>query len=217
MSGKKYDEKSDVYSFGIVFYEIVSRNLPFTEFQQYIQIINEWTEFQCQVCPKGSCSNLPTCKFVPVQVTGRREEFKKQLIITAITENNLRPTVPKSCPASWRNLIEQLWHPNPKQRPSFKSAVAYLKNMPLTAETDPSSSPWNFCFKSNVFVVDHKEFLSISSLQREKKSFRAFRKFSGVTNGAVDVVSKDYPSEIVENNTEKENSEIIVNKVEETK
>lgn len=33
----RYDERSDIYSFGVVVYEIMSRILPFTEFDEFLQ------------------------------------------------------------------------------------------------------------------------------------------------------------------------------------
>ena len=173
LAGKKYDEKSDVYSFAIVFYEIVSRNLPFTEFREYIQVMTEWVDFKCETCGFDSvCQKLPTCKFVQVKVQGNREEFKKQSIIKAITNENLRPTVPSSCNSSIIALIQQAWDPLPSKRPPMTAIVSYLKNTTEYINSSFQNPPWSFCYKSSSSLFNQTNYLLDSKLQKKRKIFK---------------------------------------------
>jgi hypothetical protein len=58
-----------------------------------------------------------------------------------------RPTIPSFCVPSYKKLIAQCWHHDPKQRPSFSSVLSSLINIKsqwlqgeLLSHT-PSSSP----------------------------------------------------------------------------
>ena len=171
-SGKKYDERSDLYSFGIVFNEIVSRSLPFTEYKEFIQVTTEWLEFKCETC-KGKCvNNPPECNIVPVQVKGHREEFKKQAIVKSILEKGLRPTIPPTCHPLFKPLIEQLWQAQPKKRPSFKAVVSYFQNVrECLRQKTAQVPPWSFCYTPNTSFTNQKGFLSNNSkLQKNKFS-----------------------------------------------
>ncbi len=50
------------------------------------------------------------------------ESVLKQKIIA----ENLRPTIPTTCPKEYANLIESCWHTNPKERPTMEEVVERL-------------------------------------------------------------------------------------------
>ena len=178
LSGQKYDEKSDVYSFGIVFNEIVTRQLPFTEYKEFITTITEWVEYKCLSCGDEKCSNLDTCKRVKLTQKGLREEFKKQQIINAITHNHLRPKIVESANPFFRELITQLWHFQPKKRPSFKSVLAYLETVKRALTEGEEQEPWKFCLNTKHSFFSKKDFFKDSRLHEERRSFYTAKKIS---------------------------------------
>jgi len=57
-------------------------------------------------------------------------EFKNltidfQIIIQSAKED-LRPTIPTSCPQSWKNLIISCWHKNQAYRPSLLQILDHI-------------------------------------------------------------------------------------------
>ncbi|KAI9116313.1 hypothetical protein K1719_012480 [Acacia pycnantha] len=59
-------------------------------------------------------------------------------IIGGIVNNTLRPTIPNSCDAEWRTLMEQCWAPNPAARPSFTEIASRLRVMSASASQTKS-------------------------------------------------------------------------------
>ncbi|XP_054815043.1 uncharacterized protein LOC129315409 [Prosopis cineraria] len=59
-------------------------------------------------------------------------------IIGGIVNNTLRPTIPSSCDAEWRTLMEQCWAPNPATRPSFTEIACRLRFMSASASQTKS-------------------------------------------------------------------------------
>ncbi|EFA77775.1 leucine-rich repeat-containing protein [Heterostelium album PN500] len=59
------------------------------------------------------------------------EEYtlKERQFITAIREQNLRPTLPEDTPAKLRNVIEQCWSGDPKRRPNFAYVVREIEEL----------------------------------------------------------------------------------------
>ncbi|GAM17642.1 hypothetical protein SAMD00019534_008170 [Acytostelium subglobosum LB1] len=59
------------------------------------------------------------------------EEYslKERQFITAIREENLRPTLPEDTPVKLRNVIQQCWSGDPKKRPSFGYVVRELEEL----------------------------------------------------------------------------------------
>merc|ERR1712232_318540 len=47
--------------------------------------------------------------------------------IAAIIENDLRPTVPKTCHNDWHQLTQSCWFKDPRKRPTFSSIVEFIK------------------------------------------------------------------------------------------
>ncbi|XP_028799623.1 uncharacterized protein LOC114754936 [Neltuma alba] len=59
-------------------------------------------------------------------------------IIGGIVNNTLRPTIPSSCDAEWRALMEECWAPNPAARPSFTEIASRLRVMSASASQTKS-------------------------------------------------------------------------------
>lgn len=54
---------------------------------------------------------------------------KDKTVIHRIIHEDLRPTIPASCPPAFANLIRDCWHANPNTRPSFDTIAERLTSM----------------------------------------------------------------------------------------
>jgi len=54
-------------------------------------------------------------------------------LLNAITKENVRPTIPKSCPGELALLMTKCWAPNPKSRPGWD---AIIRDLELFAKPD---------------------------------------------------------------------------------
>nr|CAB3460963.1 unnamed protein product [Digitaria exilis] len=54
----------------------------------------------------------------------------------AVVNKNLRPAIPRSCPAAVKFLIEQCWSWQPEKRPEFRQIVSILENLKTVLERD---------------------------------------------------------------------------------
>ncbi|KAL6614531.1 hypothetical protein ACP70R_036801 [Stipagrostis hirtigluma subsp. patula] len=75
----------------------------------------------------------------------------------AVFDKNVRPTIPASCPAPVRLLIEQCWASNPEKRPDFWQIVQILEKFEMVLERDGTldNMPSSSCQETN----DHKNWL----------------------------------------------------------
>jgi len=123
-----YNEIADIYSYGIVLWELSSRTIPFSEFQQFITIEQNTLTPQ-QLSNKELLSGLESNGYVVslTEGTARKESYKVQQIKTAIVEGNLRPTIPKDTPKFISAIIEQCWQKNKSQRPTLLKIQQELK------------------------------------------------------------------------------------------
>lgn len=62
---------------------------------------------------------------------------REKTVINKIIHQNLRPTIPESCPEEFANLIKSCWDVNPVKRPSFDQIVEQINIM---IEQAPASS-----------------------------------------------------------------------------
>lgn len=100
-----YDERADVYSFGIVFWEIITRGIPFDEY----------------------ATNPLYAKCVALDEQGEEVWLiRAQEVKRAIVHNGLRPTIPVSTPADIRELLLGCWKGNRDARISFDEVVRRL-------------------------------------------------------------------------------------------
>lgn len=98
--------------------------------------------------------------------------FESQLE-DAIIKDNLRPSIPKSCPKEWKELMEECWSGNQKNRPSFFSILNKLKeiqpfiapNLRLTDVTGGSDGAITMPKKAITGSTFTQQDLSSSSLQ----------------------------------------------------
>jgi hypothetical protein len=58
-------------------------------------------------------------------------------ILVQAAEENLRPTVPESCPKLVKDLIKKCWDPNPKLRPDVHLVLKELEAI----HSDYSNNP----------------------------------------------------------------------------
>lgn len=93
-----YDEKSDVFSFGIILWEIITLEIPYDEYQKD-----------------------------PAYFVDNLQEWKLQEVKTAIIENNLRPTIPESCPEYLKTILEGCWQRFPAERISAREIINLLE------------------------------------------------------------------------------------------
>ncbi|XP_010466898.1 PREDICTED: probable serine/threonine-protein kinase DDB_G0267686 [Camelina sativa] len=56
-------------------------------------------------------------------------------IIGGIVKNTLRPPIPKTCSADWKNLMEQCWSVDPDSRPPFTEITSRLRTMSMDLVT----------------------------------------------------------------------------------
>jgi serine/threonine protein kinase len=96
----EYDEKADVYSFGIVLWEMLTLGFPFDEFLSN---------------PSYTYTN-PNGALV----------FNETMIKRAIEKDQLRPSLPSSCPEMLKELVCKCWSHSPSDRPTFESITEQL-------------------------------------------------------------------------------------------
>lgn len=56
-----------------------------------------------------------------------------------VVKENLRPEIPRSCPAEYAMLIKDCWAANPRERPDFQQILARLEHIRVTIPTLRSS------------------------------------------------------------------------------
>ena len=111
-SSKSYDAMADIYSMGMVFWELAARELPFTEFTEYIKKTEETLKPE-------ELTNEPLIEQIKKdgwQVIGNKmvkEEFKVVPLKKAIISNSLRPTIPSNCPEEFAEIIRKCWQHKP--------------------------------------------------------------------------------------------------------
>lgn len=140
----QYTVESDVYSFAIILWELASRTIPFAEFTDFV------TRREEELTP-AQLADKPTIESwikLGFRIEGNKiikEEYRKMEIVESIVKKHLRPTIPppplepadianfdpsasEVCPVGVRALIEQCWHPTPKERPSFADIVQTISH-----------------------------------------------------------------------------------------
>jgi len=89
--GLALTEKIDIYSMGLVFWTLMSRELPFQEMETLLSTIEA-------------------------------------------VKDGKRPAIPDSWPKEYAELVEQLWHQDPAERPSVGKVVATLERLLASQE-----------------------------------------------------------------------------------
>lgn len=97
--GTGYDERSDIFSLGMIFFELVALQVPYDEY----------------------LSNSSYC-------IAETKEWKLQAIKQAIISQELRPTIPESCPEHLAEIIRRCWLTDSSQRPSAQEIVQILQS-----------------------------------------------------------------------------------------
>jgi len=103
LEGIYYDERSDIYSYGICCWELATRQIPFSEYDDRPEYCDAATD---QVVP--------------------------HLIKPDIIYQHLRPSMPppeEGAPPEFLALIRRCWSPEPNQRPSFTEIEAVLMEL----------------------------------------------------------------------------------------
>lgn len=162
-----YSIKSDVYSYAMIVWELLTRQTPFSEFEEY------FTTREQTLSPAELADTLKLANYRDMGYTieGNKivlQEFRKQDVIDAIVTRNLRPTIPKETPAIVKELVSASWGPVINSRPDFPTIVRMLErhlaslSVPRQGITSPSSSA-----------------PKLSSWQRGSKSTAVLRNRSG--------------------------------------
>lgn len=121
-----YSVKSDVYSYAMIVWELLTRQTPFSEFDEYFTT-REQTLSPAEL---ADASKLANYRDMGYTIEGNKivlQEFRKQDVIDAIVSRNLRPTIPKDTPALVKELITTSWGPVINSRPDFSTIVRMLE------------------------------------------------------------------------------------------
>ena len=59
------------------------------------------------------------------------DQFTPLQAAFAVSERQVRPTIPSFCPPDLEKLIEACWHPEPEHRPSFAEIYAILPTLSM--------------------------------------------------------------------------------------
>eukprot|EP00028_Trichosphaerium_sp_Am-I-7-wt_P014393 CAMPEP_0168509328 /NCGR_PEP_ID=MMETSP0405-20121227/703_1 /TAXON_ID=498012 /ORGANISM="Trichosphaerium sp, Strain Am-I-7 wt" /LENGTH=581 /DNA_ID=CAMNT_0008526751 /DNA_START=34 /DNA_END=1780 /DNA_ORIENTATION=- len=122
----KYDERADTYSFAILMWEVVSRDYPFGEHVEYLLRREEVLSPE-QLADEDLLESLSKQGWILEGDTAVFEEWKMQEVKTAIITDNLRPTIPQTCPSEIETLIRECWVGEPEQRPLMSKVLEGLK------------------------------------------------------------------------------------------
>lgn len=165
-----YSVKSDVYSYAMIVWELLTRQTPFSEFDEYFTT-REQTLSPAEL---ADASKLANYRDMGYTIEGNKivlQEFRKQDVIDAIVSRNLRPTIPKDTPALVKDLITTSWGPVINSRPDFSTIVRMLErhlatlSMPRPTDSvlrgSPSSAPklssWTKGSKSSAILRNKSE------------------------------------------------------------
>lgn len=121
-----YSLKSDVYSYAMIVWELLTRQTPFSEFDEY------FTTREQILSPSelADASKLANYREMGYTIEGNKivlQEFRKQDVIDAIVSRNLRPSIPKDTPAVVKDLVAACWGPVINSRPDFSTIVRILE------------------------------------------------------------------------------------------
>lgn len=123
-----YDEKVDIYSFAIVFWEILSRQIPFSEFTEYITEKSEILT-QEQLLDEELLESISSFGWSIEGNVVKLRTYQKEKFLDAIANNNLRPTISDTVPIAIKVLIQRAWHHDPEKRPSMNKIVNLLEKV----------------------------------------------------------------------------------------
>jgi hypothetical protein len=69
-----------------------------------------------------------------------------------VAYQNVKLTIPTTCPQVLRELMTACWNDNPKQRPSFQNIIEWLERIPQEEIAQwPTTSP----SLSNVVIIEN--------------------------------------------------------------
>lgn len=101
LSGKPHSFAADVYAFAVTINEMATGAVPFVD----------------RKMPAPELHTVLETRFNEVKLRG------------AIVKNHLRPVLARGVPEEFRALIQQCWHPDPVERPTFPQIVRLLRQI----------------------------------------------------------------------------------------
>jgi len=110
----------------MIVYEIMSRQMPFTDLTEYISRREEQLLPE-QLKDTSLIQQLEASGFKIEEGKVIKEEFQTQRIKTAIVSENLRPTISEKWPKFFQSRRRECWNSNPEKRPSWVDIIANLK------------------------------------------------------------------------------------------
>eukprot|EP01130_Rhizamoeba_saxonica_P014259 TRINITY_DN6214_c0_g2_i1.p1 TRINITY_DN6214_c0_g2~~TRINITY_DN6214_c0_g2_i1.p1 ORF type:complete len:1284 (-),score=293.69 TRINITY_DN6214_c0_g2_i1:50-3901(-) len=127
-SSKSYDETSDIYSFGMVLWELASREVPFSEYEEYITKRSEVLS-DVQLSDPHFISSLESQGFYIEGDSAIQELYQEHEVKNAIINEDLRPTIPEDTPSAIASLIRDCWQKGSKLRPSLDEIILRIGNI----------------------------------------------------------------------------------------
>lgn len=131
--GKPYNRKCDVYSFGICLWAIYCCDMPYYPNKSF-------GEASADIVHKV-CFNL--------QITPSLILLLLTVLLFMLCAQNLRPKIPRCCPAPLANIMKSCWQADPEKRPDMLDVVQLLDALDTTQGGDmipEGKTPGCFCF-----------------------------------------------------------------------
>ena len=116
----------DAYSFGIIMSEVWTREQPYDDFTMSAE---EVITAIADGASKGAQQGWVHANIKGNQVAPMNVQVKSAWPEATNSSGTLRPTIKDDCPEGLKQLMEQCWHPDPEQRPTFREVAQRLDTL----------------------------------------------------------------------------------------